>query len=107
MFQLVATGTLRAQFDTSSKIDLLEMTTTEHVEYLPRSQLVQAAAEASDIKQSPNASKSQGKRGSQQRQQKQPSQTSQDQIPQVPIPESIVTEYGTTKEIFQFLEVSH
>lgn len=97
-------GSLKAQFDGQNKIDLLDLTTNHHNEYVPRSGLLQATAAASDIKQSPSTSKAQGKRGSQQRQ-KQQIQASQDQSPKALVPDTLVNDLGTTKAVCQFLEV--
>jgi hypothetical protein len=99
----VVNGSLKAQFDGQSKIDLLDLTTFNHKEYVPHSGL-QATAAASDIKQSPSTNIKQGKRGSQPRQ-KQQIQASQDQSPKAPVPDSLVNELGTTKAVCQFLEV--
>lgn len=97
-------GSLKAQFDAHMKLDVLDLTTFNHNEYIPRSSLLQATAASSDIKQSPSTSKAQGKRGSQQRQ-KQQIQATQDQSPKVVVPESIINDLGTTKAVCQFLEV--
>ena len=82
-------------------MDALDLVTTRHEEYIPREALIQTAAESPDIKQSPNFSKSGSKRG----RGKQPQQV-QDQPRQAPIPERMVTDYGVTAVIQQFLEVS-
>ena len=82
-------------------MDSLDLVTTRHEEYIPREVLVQTAAESPDIKQSPNTSKS----GSKRARGKQPQQV-QDQPRQAPIPERMVTDYGVTATIQQFLEVS-
>lgn len=97
-------GSLKAQFDAHNKLDVLDLTTFNHSEYVPRSGLLQATAASSDIKQSPSTSKAQGKRGSQQRQ-KQQIQAPLDQSPKVAVPESLVGDLGTTKAVCQFLEV--
>lgn len=103
--QLFAHGQLRAQFDQSGKIDLLDLVTNEHSEYVPRTNLLQTAAASPDIKQSPSQSKAAGKRGSQQRQ-KQQVQAAQDQTPQVTIPDSMVNDSGTTQAVLHFLEIA-
>jgi hypothetical protein len=100
--QLVSIGQLRAQFDQNEKIDILDLVTTEHNEYVPRQSLVQAAAASPDIKQSPNQSKAAGKRA----QQRQKLQQMQDQPPQIPVPETAIHEFGVTPPTFHFLEVS-
>ena len=97
-------GSLKAHFDGQNKLDVLDLTAINHSEFVPRSGLLQATAASSDIKQSPNTSKAQGKRGSQQRQ-KQQAQAPPDQSPKVAVPESLVNDLGTTKAVFQFLEV--
>ena len=101
--QLVSHGSLRCQFDLNWKIDLLELTTIEHSEYVPRQQLIRSAAESPDIKQSPNTSKASGKRAQQQRQKQ---QQAQDQPAPKLVPSSMVTEYGLTSGAQQYLEVS-
>lgn len=101
MIQLVSVGKLRAHFDQNSKMDAMDFVTNRHEEYISREVLVQSAAESPDIKQSPNISKS----GSKRARGKQPQQV-QDQPRQVPIPDRVVTDYGVTVAIQQFLEVS-
>ncbi len=96
-------GNLRCQFDQNWKIDLLELTTVEHSEYVPRQQLLRSAAESPDIKLSPNTSKASGKRAQQQRQKQ---QHAQDQPAPKPVPSSMVTEYGMTEGAQTYLEVS-
>ena len=97
-------GNLRAQFDQNGRIDILDLVTTEHNEYVPRAQL-QAAVESPDHKQSPNASKATGKRASQQRG-KQQLQVPQEQAPQKVVPTSMVNIYGVTAAVWRFLEVT-
>ena len=82
-------------------MDALDLVTTRHEEYIPREILVQTAAESPDIKQSPNISKS----GSKRARGKQPQQV-QDQPRQASIPDRMVTDYGVTGVVQQFLEVS-
>ena len=97
-YQLVTSGSLRAQFDQNGKIDVLDLVTTEHNEYIPRTQL-QVSIDFPDPKQSPKASKTVGKQRSQQRQQPLPQQH------QIPLPVSIVNSYGVTDAVMRFLEV--
>lgn len=99
--QLILKGQLRAQFDQQTKIDILDLITTEHSEYIPRTTLVQAAAESPEIKQSPNTSKATGKRA----QQRQKQQQLENQPPQVSVPETAFHDSGTTPAVWQFLEV--
>ena len=98
----MSVGKLRAHFDQNSKMDAMDFVTNRHEEYIPREVLVQTAAESPDIKQSPNISKS----GSKRARGKQAQQV-QDQPRQVSIPERVVTDYGVTFAIQQFLEVSN
>jgi hypothetical protein len=107
---LVATGTLRVQFDSDQRIELFEFLTTGHEEYISRKQVIEAAKPAhvwmkdwhkvnsQDTKQSPEMSKK-GKV----RQLKSP----QTQPPEVlvDLPDSAVTSKGVTDAVFQFLEL--
>lgn len=107
---LVATGTLRAQFDAEQKIELFEFLTTGHEEYISRKQVIDAAkpahnwmkewhkANAQDGKQSPEMSKK-GKG----RQLKSP-QTAPPEV-LVDLPDSAVNSKGVTEGVFQFLEL--
>lgn len=97
-------GNLRAQFDQNGRIDILDLVTTEHNEYIPRVQL-QPAVESPDHKQSPSISKATGKRASQQRG-KQQLQAPQEQAPQIVVPTSMVNSYGVTDAVSRFLEVN-
>ncbi len=82
-------------------MDVLEFVTNEHNEYIPRTTLVQAAAESPEIKHSPNVSKTAGKRA----QQRQKQQQQENLQPQIPVPESAFHECGTTPAVWIFLEV--
>ncbi|EQK98185.1 Topoisomerase II-associated protein PAT1 [Ophiocordyceps sinensis CO18] len=107
---LVATGTLRAHFDTELKFELLEFFTTGHEEYISRKQVIDAAkpahmwfkewhkANAQDGKQSPEMSKK-----SKAKQLKSP----QTQPPEVlvDLPDSAVNSKGVTEAVHQFLEI--
>ena len=102
--QLVTTGSLKAQFDQHGKIDLLDLQTEQHAEYVPRNK-IQPIPESPDQKPSPNAIKHLGKRGSQQRNNRQ-LQVPQDQTPLTPSPPpSIINDYGITQPVSVFLEV--
>lgn len=108
--QLVASGTLRVQFDAEQRIELFEFLTTGHEEYISRKQVIDAAkpahmwmkewhkANSQDNKQSPEMSKK-GKN----RQLKSP----QTQPPEVlvDLPDSAVNSKGVTEAVHQFLEV--
>ena len=110
MFQVVATGTLRATFDGEFKLELLEFLTTNHEEYIPRKQVIEAAKPAHiwfkewhqvntpDAKQSPEMSKK-----SKAKQLKSP----QRQPPEVleGLPDSAVNSKGVTEAVHQFHEV--
>jgi hypothetical protein len=91
--QLVAHGNLRAQYDVNGKIDLLDLVTTGHAEYIPRSQL--QPPESPDQKQSPKVGKGLNKRA----QQRQPV------LPQITLPDSMVNDDGVTVAVMRFLEV--
>ena len=97
----MATGSLRAQFDINCKMDILDLSTNEHNEYIPRSSLIQAAAESPEIKLSPSASKSGNKKNAKAQKQQPPD----NQPPQVKIPGSVFHDFGTTPGVWQFLEV--
>ncbi|EEH23045.2 hypothetical protein PABG_05256 [Paracoccidioides brasiliensis Pb03] len=91
--QVVAHGTLRAHYDINGKIDILDLTTKNHTEYIPRTALQPVSPEQ---KQSPKVGKGLAKRA----QQKQPIG------PSVTLPESIVTEHGVPSAVIKFLEVA-
>lgn len=95
-------GQLHAQYDSNGKMDVLDLTTNEHNEYIPRARLVQAAADSPEIKQSPNTSKAAGKRA----QQRQKQQQQENQQPQISVPGAVFQDSGTTHAVWAFLEVS-
>lgn len=101
--QLVTSGGLRVQFDQIGKIDVLEILTTSHEEFVPRAQLLRAATESPEMKHSPNQSKATGKKAAQQRQKQ--AQTLQEQGPVAAVPNSIINDQGVTPSVQQFLEV--
>ena len=92
---------LRCVLDSSGQIEVLELFAEKHKEYVPRSRLVEKAAESPDMRQSPNNSKATGKKAAQQRKQQ-----TLDQGPTIPLPATQITDFGITRESFQFLEVS-
>ncbi len=94
---------MRAQFNAQQQMDVLELFTSKHCEYVPRTKLLQTQTQSPEIKQSPNTSKSNSKRA-QQRAQKQ--QAERDQPPQAPVPKSVIDEWGATRAVTQFLEVN-
>lgn len=108
--QLVATGTLRAQFDAEQKIELFEFLTTRHEEYVARKHVIEAAKPAHewvkewrslntmDGKQSPEMSKK-GKSRQLKSPQKEPPGVLVD------LPDSAVNSKGVTEAVHQFLEV--
>ncbi|KAL8636790.1 MAG: hypothetical protein Q9228_005854 [Teloschistes exilis] len=102
--QLVMSGRLRVQFDRVDMIDLLEILTTSHEEFVPRAKLLRTATESPEMKQSPNQSKTTGKKGAQQRQK--PAQAMQDLGPFAAIPRSTITDHGVTPSVQKFLEVA-
>ena len=109
-FQLVATGTLRAQFDAEQKIELFEFLTTRQEEYVSRKRVIEAAKPAHewikewrsvntmDGKQSPEMSKK-GKARQLKSPQKEPPGVLVD------LPDSAVNSKGVTEAVHQFLEV--
>jgi LIM-domain binding protein len=109
--QLVANGILRAQFDSSQKIELLEFNTASHEEFVPRARIVEAARPLHewikewtkvnpqpDGKQSPEMNKKGKAR---------PMKSLLAAPPEIDIPDSKVKlNMGITLSVFQFLEVS-
>ncbi|KAL8882900.1 MAG: hypothetical protein Q9198_000173 [Flavoplaca austrocitrina] len=102
--QLVTSGQLRVQFNQIDKIDVLEILTTSHEEFVPRAQLLRAATESPEMKHSPNQSKATGKKAAQQRQKQ--AHTAQEQGPKAAVPSSIINDQGVTPSVQQFLEVA-
>ena len=108
-FQLVSNGTLRAQFDSNQKIELLEFVTSNHEEYVPRTRILEAARPLHewhkewhkahpppDVKQSPEMSKKKNR----------PMKSTPTAPPEIDIPESKVKgAMGITPSVFRFLEV--
>jgi hypothetical protein len=108
---LVATGTLRAQFDAEQKIELFEFLTTGHEEYISRKKVIEAAKPAhnwfkewhkvnqQDAKSSPELTKK-GKGRMMKSPQSQPPESLVD------LPDSAVKRgMGITEPVFQFLEI--
>ena len=107
--QLVASGTLRAQFDSEQKIELLEFITTSHEEYVSRKRVIEGARPVHlwikdwhhmnypDNKQSPEMSK----KGKAKAMKSPPSAP-----PEIELPETYLKQkMGITEAVFQFLEV--
>ena len=99
----MTTGNLRAQFNQSGKIEIMECSVFEHTEYVPRSK-IQAAPDSPEQKPSPNMSKNAGKRGAQQRLNKQ-LQLSQDPLALTCPPRSPINRWGVTNAVLNLLEV--
>lgn len=106
---MVATGTLRAQFDSEQKIELFEFITTGHEEFISRKLVIDAAKPAhnwvkewhkvnsQENKQSPEMSKKTKAR---------PMKSPQNAPPDLDLPHSAVKQgLGVTEAVFQFLEV--
>lgn len=106
---MVATGTLRAQFDAEQKFELFEFITTGHEEYISRRLVIEAAKPAhnwvkewhrvntQDNKQSPEMSKKGKARAL---------KSPQNAPPDLDLPHSVVKQsLGVTEAVFQFLEV--
>lgn len=89
------TGSLRALFDRQGKIDLLDVVTNSHQEYIPRNLI--HIPESPDLTQSPKITKSMSK--------KQRAQAQAQVQPQVTMPDSKLTDYGVTAAVLSFLEV--
>ncbi|KAI0891331.1 hypothetical protein F4806DRAFT_489539 [Annulohypoxylon nitens] len=105
---VVATGTLRAQFDSEQKLELLEFITQGHEEYHSRKMVIEAAKPAhnwvkdwlrvngQDSRLSPEMSKK-GKK---------PMKSPQVPPPDIDLPQSAVKQNsGITEAVFQFLEI--
>ena len=107
---MVANGTLRAQFDSNQKIELLEFVTNSHEEYVPRARIIEAARPlhewqkewqkantSADGKQSPEMSKKKAR----------PLKSPPTAPPDIDLPDSKVKpKMGITPSVFRFLEVS-
>ncbi|KAL1876856.1 hypothetical protein VTK73DRAFT_9086 [Phialemonium thermophilum] len=106
---LVATGTLRAQFDSEQKFELFEFLTTSREEYISRRLVIQAAKPAHDwVKEWKNLNSTDGKQSPEMskkgkaRQMKSP----QNPPPDLDLPQSAINEkVGITKAVHQFLEM--
>ncbi|KAK0100768.1 hypothetical protein ONS95_007217 [Cadophora gregata] len=108
--QLVANGTLKAHFDADQKIELLEFVTSSHEEYLPRTQILNAARPLHEWqkewhkvnappegKQSPEMNKKKAKA------MKSPPQAP----PEIDLPQSKVKpSMGITPAVFRYLELA-
>jgi hypothetical protein len=109
--QLVASGTLRTQFDAEQKIELFEFVTTDHEEYISRKQAIDAAkpvhnwvkewhkVNSTDGKTSPEMSKK-GKA----RQLKSPQSLPPEVMSDLP-DTAVNNSKGVTEAVSQFLEV--
>ncbi|KAI0996058.1 hypothetical protein K3495_g12124 [Podosphaera aphanis] len=117
--QLVANGILKVHFDSEQKIELLEFITSSHEEYLPRTQVVEAARplhiwgkewhkvnSVSDGKQSPEMSKKKTSPEMSKKKTKVMKSPSQPP-PDIDLPASKVkASMGITHSVFRFLELS-
>ncbi|KAL9635636.1 MAG: hypothetical protein Q9164_003329 [Protoblastenia rupestris] len=95
---------MRAQYNRDHALDILDLVTEEHTEFIPRAQLVSTQIDSPELKQSPTMSKAQSKRAQQQRQKQ--AAAEKDHLPQTPVPKSIVNEWGATRAVWQFLELA-
>ncbi|KAL9105678.1 MAG: hypothetical protein Q9227_009196 [Pyrenula ochraceoflavens] len=91
---LVTFGSIRANTDVNGKIDSLDIGTSRHKEYIPRS-AAQLVMDSPETKQSPEVNK---KKRAAQKQAPAPSSAS--------LPSSMVNEYGLTSAVMQFLELA-
>lgn len=93
--QLIMFGTLRAQFDPNSKIDVLDFVTAYHTEYVSRASIKNPS--------SPYSSPDERSPG----QHKNAKQKAQRAQMQIQVPESRVNVYGVTDAVMTFLEVTY
>lgn len=108
--QLVASGTLKAHFDAEQKIELLEFITSSHEEYLPRTQVVEAARplhiwgkEWHKVNSSPDGKISPEMNKKKMKIMKSPSQPP----PDIELPASKVKpSMGITHSVFRYLELT-
>lgn len=107
---VVATGTLRAQFDSEQKFELFEFLTTSHEEYLSRNMIIQKARplhnwikEWKQINQQDGTHSPEMSNKKKQRALKSPSQPPPDL--DIPWP-AAKANVGLTEGVFQFLEVA-
>lgn len=109
---LVATGTVRAHFDSEQKIELFEFVTSGHEEYIPRRAAIEAAKPAHNwIKewhkvntQDSNKSPEMSKKGKA-KPMKSPQNAPPDAL--VDLPDSLIKQsMGITEPVFQFLEIA-
>lgn len=98
--KVVATGSLTAQFGQQGKMEMLEISVSEHSEYILRSKLL-AQPESPEQKPSPSALKAGGKKAQNQRlrQMQAPDQ------PSLSIPKQAVNEWGVHPSVLVLLEV--
>lgn len=109
---MVATGTLRVQFDSEQKLELFEFSTTGHEEYVSLKSVIKAATPAhqwvkdwqkinsQDIKSSPEMSKK-----TKQKQLKSPQNPPPDALVDLP-PSAVNASMGIPEAVFQFLELA-
>lgn len=95
--QITMSGSLKALFDAQGKIELLDLVTTAHREYIPRSLLQPVPVEV-DSTQSPKMTKTTNKR------KKQPA-AAQEQATTINVPVTKLTQWGIPEAVFTFLEV--
>ncbi|KAI2413054.1 hypothetical protein LOZ41_003465 [Ophidiomyces ophidiicola] len=92
--QLVSRGAIKAYFNPNGQIDVLDIGTNGHTEYIPRNLLQNP--ESPDQKQSPKVNKAFTKR----------MQQKQSITPNVSLPDSVVTDDGVPVAVMRFLEVA-
>ncbi len=106
----MATGVLRAQFDSEQKLDLLEFSTTAHEEFISRNEVIQSARPVhnwikewrnlnqQDATHSPEMSNKKGK--------PKPLRSPPQPPPDFDLPyPAVKTNMGITEAVYQFLEV--
>ncbi|KAI9049797.1 hypothetical protein LZ554_005948 [Drepanopeziza brunnea f. sp. 'monogermtubi'] len=108
--QLVANGTLKAHFDADQKIELLEFVTNSHEEYIPRTQILNAARPLHEWQKEWHKVNSppDGKQSPEMNKKKQKAMKSPPQPPpEIDLPLSKVKpSMGITPAVFRYLELA-
>ena len=98
-------GMLRAQFNATGQITMLEIAATDHTELVPRSNLENNATASPEVKQSPNMNRKQGKGGAQQGKGKATTVLLKEIQQLAPIPPPSTNAFGITNKVLSFFEV--
>ena len=103
--QIVATGSLKAQFNPQGRIEVLDHGILEFKEYIARADLLARQAESPEQKASPNVSKSTGKKAAARMQRQNTVDQHHAAGGAFAIPKSPVNEWGITDGVLQLIEV--